>query len=149
MQTIAVFVNDPAHAHHVLQPMLAQGEPARWLLVACPPVLTRHIGRWLSQAARRQWRERWSAELFERIEPAFGAPGKHRLERVVAQRPITEVAARLQARHPGLQLLDARCPRLGQPAEPIVAGQPPTDPKRWPVALAATGGLSLMLALAD
>jgi len=54
MEKIAVFVNDAAHARHVLEPLLEGGRPTRWIVVACAPKLTRHIGRWVSNAARTQ-----------------------------------------------------------------------------------------------
>jgi len=59
METIAVYANDAAYARHLLEPML-HGAQTRWVVVACPPTLTRHAGRWLSQSARQQWRERWA-----------------------------------------------------------------------------------------
>jgi len=53
METIAVFVNDAAHARHLLQPMLAAADDTHWVLVACPPALTRHVGRWVSKAGAK------------------------------------------------------------------------------------------------
>ena len=148
MEKIAVFVNDAAHARHLLQPMLEGAGAAHWVLVACPPTLTRHIGRWVSHAAREQWRERWAAELFEAIEPELRArPGK--VERLLAKRPLVEVSKRLEARLGAIRLLDARRPRLGKPDEPISASQPASDVGRWAVPVAATAGLTVMLALAD
>lgn len=148
MEKIAVFVNDAAHARHLLQPMLEGAGAAHWVLVACPPTLTRHIGRWVSHAAREQWRERWAAELFEAIEPELRArPGK--VERLLAKRPLVEVSKRLEARLGAIRLLDARRPRLGKPDEPISASQPASDVGRWAVPVAATTGLTVMLALAD
>ena len=41
METIAVFVNEAAAARRILQPMLRADAPTHWVLVACPPVLTR------------------------------------------------------------------------------------------------------------
>ena len=148
MEKIAVFVNDAAHARHLLQPMLEGAGATHWVLVACPPTLTRHIGRWVSHAAREQWRERWAAELFEAIERELRArPGK--VERLLAKRPLVEVSKRLEARLGAIRLLDARRPRLGKPDEPISASQPASDVGRWAVPVAATTGLTVMLALAD
>lgn len=149
MERIAIFANDADHARRILQPLLEGADTtSRWVIVACPPVLTRHIGRWVSQAARSQWRERWSAELFAALEADLRARGVTQIERVIARRPLTDVSERLQRRIPGLHLLDARQPRVGKVDEPLIPGQPAT-PGRLASTLAATGGLSALLALAD
>ena len=148
METIAVFVNDAHHARQVLEPLLRGGRPpTHWVLVACAPHLKRHVGRWLTQAARAQWRERWAAALLAELEPALRAPAGVRIDKQLAQRPLPEVASRLQAQHPGLQLLDARAPRWCHADEPISAGR--LIRPRWLGPLAITTGLSAMLTLAD
>jgi len=149
MERIAVFVNDAAHARHLLQPMLGNGEPTHWILVACPPTLTRHIGRWVSQSARQAWRERWSDELLSQLAPELGAQAGNKVERLIAGKPLRDVSARLAARLPGLRLLDARRPTLGKPDEPLTALQPPDGSGRWAGAVALAGGFTAVLALAD
>jgi len=150
METIAVFVNDAAHAQHLLQPMLAAADDTHWVLVACPPALTRHVGRWVSKAARRAWRDRWSDELFAQLEPTLPASGRSRIEKIVASRPLADVSARLLARLPGARLLDARRPALGRSDEPLTLDQPPSDrAPKWAGTAVATTGLAAVLALAD
>lgn len=149
METIAVFVNDVASARHILQPMLRGEGPTHWVLVACPPVLTRHIGRWVSHSARRQWRERWAAELFAALAPELKAASGNGLETLVASRPLVDVSARLLARWPKLRLLDARQPRIGRIDEPISATQPVSTTNRWAAPAGAAAGLSVVLTLAD
>jgi hypothetical protein len=149
VEKIAVFVNDAAHARHLLRPMLEGAGAAHWIVVACPPTLTRHIGRWVSHAAREQWRERWAAQLFDEVESELRASPGGRVERLLAKRPLVEVSKRLEARLGTVRLLDARRPRLGKPDEPISASQPASDVGRWAVPIAATSGLTVMLALAD
>lgn len=150
MERIAVFVNDAAHAQHILQPMLRGAAPLQWTVVACPPALTRHAGRWISQAARTQWRERWCAEVFAVLDPLLLPHAAGPVEHVVATRAPAQIVQRLEARHgTALRLLDARRPRLGKPDEPLCATQPASDVGRWAVPLAATTGLTMMLALAD
>ncbi len=150
MEMIAVFVNDVAHARHLLKPMLEGGAPAHWVLVACPPTLTRHIGRYVSKAARRQWRERWAQALFAQLEPALKACPGSAVERQLAHRPLVDVSARLAVRLPGLRLLDARRPRLGADDEPVSATQASPGPSsRWAAPMVLTTGMSAMLALAD
>lgn len=149
MEKIAVFVNDLAAARHILQPMLQGEGPTHWVLVACPPTLTRHIGRWVSQVARQQWRERWAADLFGPLQAELKAQAGSEVETLIAKKPLVDVSARLLARLPHLRLLDARQPRVGRIDEPISAAQPAQAANRWTAPVAATAGLSLMLTLAD
>ena len=149
MEKIAVFVNDAEYAQHLLQPMLQGARPTHWVLVACAPRLSRHIGRWVSHSARQQWRERWAAELFAALEPALTAQPNARVEKLLATRALIEVSARLQSRLHNLRLLDARRPRLGRVDEPITAEQPAADAARWAGPVAAATGLTAVLALVD
>jgi len=149
MDKIVVFLNDASHARAVLGPLAQGGEPGHWILVACPPTLTRHIGRWVSTAARQQWRERWAAELFSQIEPMLKARHGVRVEKMLARKPLLELATRLDQRLGGVKVFDARRPRLGQADEPVSADAPPQELRRWTAPVALTTGLSAMLALAD
>ena len=149
METIAVFVNDAASARHILQPMLRGASPTHWILVACAPTLTRHIGRWVSQDARQQWRERWAAGLFAALKPELAVQAGSHVETLIAKRPLTDVSARLIARLPQLRLLDARRARLGRIDEPISASQPGAETNGWAAPAAAAASLSLVLTLAD
>lgn len=149
MEKIAVFVNDVAAARHILEPMLKGGGPTHWVLVACPPTLTRHIGRWVTHSARQQWRERWSAELFDALQPELKARLGSEVETLIAKRTLVDVSARLLARLPQLRLLDARQTRVGRIDEPISEAQPAQAVNRWAAPAAATAGLSLVLTLSD
>ena len=149
METIAVFVNDAAHARHILQPMLQGGVATHWVIVARAPTLTRHIGRWVSHSARQQWLERWSTQLFAQLEPELRAQVGSKVEKMLVKRPLSEVSERLRARLGPLRLLDARCPRLGRVDEPISAYQPANGTSRWATPVAAATGLTAMLTLAD
>jgi hypothetical protein len=149
MEKIAVFVNDAEYARHLLQPMLQGESPTHWVLIGCPPTLSRHICCWVSHSARQQWRERWAAEIFAALEPSLIAQNGNTLEKLLATRPLVDVSARLQSRLHTVRLLDARRPRLGRIDEPITAEQPAADGARWAGPVAAATGLTAMLALAD
>ncbi|MBX3604506.1 MAG: hypothetical protein KF788_04510 [Piscinibacter sp.] len=149
MEKIAVFINDAEHARHLLQPMLGQAAPTHWVLVACAPTLTRHIGRWVSHAARQQWLERWSAELFAQIEPELRRAAGSQVEKLLARKPLIEVSRRLSGRLGPVRLLDARRPNVGRVDEPISDDQPAGAASRWAGPVAATTGLAAMLTLAD
>jgi hypothetical protein len=149
MDKIAVFANDIEHARHILEPMLAGGAATHWIVVACPPTFSRHIGRWVSQSARAQWRERWAVELFDALEPLLKAQAGSRVEKLVAKRPLVALCARLETRLGEVRLLDARRPKLGKSDEPLTPGQPASDTLRWAAPMAMTTGLSAVLALTD
>lgn len=149
METIAVFVNDAAHARHLLQPMLQGADATHWVLVACLPAFTRHVGRWVSNAGREHWRQRWAQSLFAQLEPCLRGTRGSVVEKLVAGRPLTTVSARLARRFPAVRLLDARASRIGKVDEPVTAGQPDGRAAPWAAPLAITAGLSAVLALAD
>lgn len=149
LQTIAVFVNDAEHALKLLQTPLNSAGPTCWVLVACPPALMRHASRWVTQSAKRQWREQWAAEAFTVLEWAIAARAGDVVEKMVPQRPLLAVADRLRARAGGVRLIDARQPRWGATAEPITRDQPASARSRWAAPIAVTTGLSAILALAD
>lgn len=149
MEKIAVFINDAEHARHLLQPMLRDAGPTHWVLVACAPTLTRHIGRWVSHSARQQWLERWSSELFAQLEPELRTAPGSQVEKILARRPLVQVSQRITGRLGVVRLLDARRPQVGRVDEPISAGQPDGGASRWAGPVAVTTGLAAMLTLAD
>lgn len=149
MESIAVFVNDVATARHILQPMLHGEDRTHWVLVACPPSLTRHAGRWVSRQARRQWQEQWAADVFAALEPELRAQADATVETVVPRRALADESTRLMARMPHLRLLDARQSRVGRVDEPITRVQPAPATRGWAAPATATAGLSMMLALSD
>jgi hypothetical protein len=129
--------------------MRAGAAPTHWIVVACPPTLTRHIGRFVSRTARAQWRERWAETLFADLDLLLKATPGAQVDKVLAKRPLPVVCARLEARYGPLRLLDARRPHLGKPDDPLTAGQPGSTTAVWAAPLAITTGLSAVLALAD
>jgi hypothetical protein len=149
MEKIAVFVNDAQHARAALEPLLRSGSARHWIVVACAPTLTRHIGRWVSGAARQQWRERWAAALFAEVETLLKADAGSRIDKMLAQRPLIEVATRLDSRLGNVKVFDARRPRVGAPSEALSEGNVGSELGRWTYPVAITTGLSAMLALAD
>ncbi|CAN5591813.1 hypothetical protein BH09PSE5_BH09PSE5_31510 [soil metagenome] len=149
MEKIVVFVNDAEYARHILEPMLSGEGPTQWVVVACPPTLTRHISRWVSNSAREQWKVRWAAEVFGELEPGLKAKPGSTVERLVAKRPLAELTAKLQVRLGEVRLLDARRHRVGRTEEPLSATQPPAASSNWAYPVAVTSGLSVMLALTD
>lgn len=151
MDRLAVCLDDAEQARHLLMPLVAHADDrmACWLIV-CPPGLGHRVGRWLSDAQRRRWRDDWAARLRERLEPELAqvAPAA-RFEWVTAHGPVSQVLRSLrQQQGVDLRLLDARRNKLGATSEPMAAGpQPSPRPLTAPVAVASS--LSLLLALTD
>lgn len=149
MNTVAVFVDDADQALKLLD--ATRRGPTRWVLVACAPRLTYRVSKWVSHSSRENWRARWADKLFAELEPWLQRSGDE-WETQVARSPLPELSAEL-ARH-GMKVVDAR--RLKgsiTPAEPLAdangtAPQPSTS-KRFAYPLALSGGMSLVLAMAE
>ena len=114
MDRIAVFVDVAPHAKRVIEPMLGRHLPVtEWTVVGCPPRLSRHVGKWVSQASRTQWHRRWLQSLRTELEPLFAAHGVV-VDWQLAQGRLEHVTTRLKGQHGvALRLLDACsvCPR--------------------------------------
>ena len=156
MDKIIVYLNDAAHALQQLTPMApgdagatgGAAEATLWVLVACPPRITRHISRWVTHSARENWRRKWSEEQFSAIAPTLKARGGS-VTTQVALGPLVEQTGRLLAMHPTARVLDARCPRLGQDMEPVTRNQPVSHDARWSVPGAMAGIGALMVLASD
>ena len=153
MDKIIVYLDDATHALQQLAPM-ARGdagatgggaEATLWILVACPPRITKYISRWVTHSARENWRRKWSEEQFSALAPTLKARGGC-VTTLVAHGPLVEQTERLLALHPTARVLDARCPRLGQDMEPVTRDQPVSHDSRWsvPGALAGMGALLVL-----
>ena len=60
MNKFIVYIDDTEHTLNQLQAVMSSGTPTHWVLVACPPRLSRHAGKWINQSARDSWRKRWA-----------------------------------------------------------------------------------------
>lgn len=74
MDNIIAYVDDAEYALHQLAPMLNEAssagrQPAQWILVACPPRMSRHINKWVNHTARENWRNKWADKLFKLLTP--------------------------------------------------------------------------------
>jgi hypothetical protein len=155
MDKIIVYLDDAAHALQQLTPMAigsrAAGGPshsAQWILVACPPRMTRHISRWVTHSAREVWRNKWSDEQFAQITPVLTACGGT-VSTVVATGRLVAHTERLLAIHKNARVLDARRARFGQDVEPITRNQPTAQASRWQVPGALAGMGTLMVLASD
>lgn len=153
METIIVYVNDAAHALQTLTPMRKQvqgpGSGAtsiKWVLVACAPRLTRHVSKWLTHSARRQWASVWSEKIFTQIAPSLNADG-NQVQTLTAQGSLVAMTDRLLKEHGAARVLDARLARIGQDLQPVTREQRISPENRW-VLPGAMVSMGTILALA-
>ena len=149
MEKIIAYIDDAEYALQQLGPMAGptQNVATEWVLVACPPRMTRRISKWVSHSARESWRQRWSEKLFAQIVPSLQSAGGT-VTAVLAKDPLVELTRTLMARHGAARVLDARRPKFGQPMQPVAPGQQAEDgTSRWGVPGAVVGmGAVLVLA---
>jgi hypothetical protein len=123
MEKMIVVLDDVAYALQQLLPMRVNGEATCWILVACPPRLTRHTSRWVSRSARDAWRAKWSQELLDKVEAVLLKPGDQS-RRFEAKGNLADFTQSIQREIGHARVLDARRPKLGYDAQPVTAGQP-------------------------
>lgn len=151
MEKIIVYVDDAEHARHLLAPMEtrapASGQGTHWIMVACPPRMTRHIGKWVNHTARQNWRNKWADKVFARLTPDLQALGD-KVTPVLAHGPLVEVTAELQKTHGAVRVLDARRPKFGQDLPPVTSDQPTSHDARW-IVPGSVAGMGAFLVLAS
>ncbi|MEN9537937.1 MAG: hypothetical protein RLZZ126_172 [Pseudomonadota bacterium] len=144
-ETLIVYVDDALYARQQLAPLMQDAKATRWVLVACPPHMSRRVGKWLSHSARVGWRKKWSADLAEKIAGWLAQPGST-VEHRVAKEPLVEFTAELQANCGVGRVIDARRPKFGVQLQPITPQQP-TESTGWQLPAAVSGlGAALIIA---
>ncbi len=151
MEKIIVYFDDAAYAQQQLAPMRGNdvpdtAAPTHWVLVACAPRMTRHIGKFVSYSARENWRGKWAEKVFALLTPQLRGAGDS-VTTVLAKGPLPELTRRLIAEHGAARVLDARRPKFGQDLAPVMAQQPGREHARWEVP-GAVLGLGTLLVLA-
>ncbi len=146
MENIIVVLDDAAHALNQVLPMRKQGATTHWILVACPPRLTRHISRWVNQGSRNAWRKRWAQELLAKVQPELTRNGDTCELRLLSGK-LSDLTESLQKEFALARVLDARRPKVGQDLEPATSGQPSGPSSSW-VLPGGTAALGAMLILA-
>ncbi|MFZ2737305.1 MAG: hypothetical protein WBI20_06945 [Burkholderiaceae bacterium] len=150
MDNIIVYLDEPDFSLHQLAPMknLTAGpamQATHWILVACPPHLTHHASRWISDQAMQSWRAKWADELFASLVPTLHSRGD-KITTVLAHGDLVELTQQLQVQHGLAHVLDARRPRFGQDLPHVTADQSEQHSSYWEIPAAVTGmGAALML----
>ena len=126
METFAVYINDQEHGPQQVLSLLQSKEPARWVLLAFPPRMSRHMGRWLRQPAKKKWRLRWSEQTLQEVTQRLESQGDRYEVRILQQAPTPKLERDLRREFGNVRIIDAR--RL---------------PERWevPASAAAMSGL--------
>ena len=125
MDNIIVYVDDAAYALQMLQPMCAGGDsrnPARWIVVGCPPRVTHRVSKWVTHSARESWRQKWADKVFATLVPLL----KDDSDTVVTQLSQSSLQTQTETlvRQYGVaRVLDARRPKFGQDMQPVTAAQ--------------------------
>jgi hypothetical protein len=147
METWLVYIDDKTHAQQQLTPMLIKGVPIQWVLVGCPPRLTRHAGKWLTQKAIQRWRNQWTQDNLQPIQALLSESGD-KVHTQVAHGPLVLMTKQLQQEWGTLRVIDARRPRLGQDLPPVADNQERTPQNPWmvPGSVAFMGTLMTMAA---
>jgi hypothetical protein len=146
MENIIVVLDDAEHALNQVLPMRKEGVSTHWILVACPPRLTRHISRWVNQGSRNAWRKRWSQELLSKVQPELVRNGDTCELRLLSGK-LSDLTESLQKEFALARVLDARRPKVGQDLEPATANQPSGPSTTW-VLPGGTAALGAMIILA-
>ena len=123
METWLVYIDDKIHAQQQITPLLVKGAPIQWILVGCPPRLTRHAGKWLTQKAIQRWKSQWTQENLQPIQAMLSLRGD-KVMTEVAPGPLVHMTQKMQQTWGAVRVLDARRPRLAQELQPATKDQP-------------------------
>lgn len=149
MDRLALYVNDAAHAAPLIEALMHDRGCNGCTVVLCPPRLSHHIGRFLSDRQRRQWRTTWSERVRRDLQAMLPPQAAPLLRWTLADHPLPRTATRLKRElGSGLRLLDLRHHAAGQAPAPLVA-VPGTAPSAWGAQAAVTSGVAAVLALVD
>ncbi len=124
MDTFIVYLDDAQHALLALRRAAGPVSAAHWILVACPPRMTRHLSKWVNQRQREHWRARWAEKQFNALRPVLQARGD-RVSTRVADAPLPELTRALLARDGAAVVLDLRRPKF-DPEPPTPHSGPDT-----------------------
>jgi hypothetical protein len=147
METMIVYVDDAVYALRMLTPMVAldrQRLPTRWVVVCCPPRMSRHIGKWVTNSSRQSWRGEWARKLAGELSPVLLASGDS-FTSEVARSPLCELTDSLLARHRGARVIDARRPKFGHDLAPVTRQQR-QEPQGVFAYVATAAGAALLIA---
>ena len=144
MEKFIVYIDNQQHALQQLTPMLTINDLhaacAHWILLACPPRLNRHTGRWLTQAAQKKWRQEWTQENTSGAVSLLEKFG-HKVSVRTAHGALVELTKQVKGEVGEARVIDARRPKLDVTLAPVTQEQP-QEKSNW----ALPGGVLVMSA---
>ena len=69
MNNVIVYLDEAAHAMHMLTPLLASGPtrtPTRWIVLGCAPRITHSASKYVTNSTRQSWRGKCQTKYFHR-----------------------------------------------------------------------------------
>ncbi len=146
MGTFVVYINDKSHAMNQVLPMLEESQSTQWVLVACPPRLNRHTGKWLTQRAQRKFREDWAKTNLKDLVELLTQRQQSVLTRV-ADQSLLQFTKSLRAEFGQIRIVDARRPRVSESLQAVMPEQK-QEARPWAIPVGAVAlGAAVTLAV--
>jgi hypothetical protein len=139
METFVIFANDKTHVMNQVLPLLENANAAKWVLVGCPPRVTRHAGKWLTQRALKRFKTEWTDTHLSEVAELLKQRGDNVVTRV-AMASLLQMTKALKAEFGPLRIIDARLQTQMQASPALTESQKPeTHPWVIPVGAIALG----------
>lgn len=135
METFVIFANDRTHVMNQVMPLLEDTNAAKWVLVGCPPRMTRHAGKWLTQRALKRFKDEWTETNLRDIADILRKRGDNVVTRV-AITSLLQMTKELKAEFGPIRIIDARLQHQMQTLPAVTDSQVP-ETNTWVVPVSA------------
>ena len=135
METFVIFANDRTHVMNQVMPLLEDTNAAKWVLVGCPPRMTRHAGKWLTQRALKRFKDEWTETNLRDIADVLRKRGDDVVTRV-AITSLLQMTKALKAEFGPIRIIDARLQHQMQTLPAVTDSQVP-EANTWVVPVSA------------
>jgi hypothetical protein len=135
METFVIFANDKTHVMNQVLPLLEDANAAKWVLVGCPPRVTRHAGKWLTQRALKRFKDEWTETNLRDVAEVLKKRGDNVVTRV-ADTSLLQMTKTLKAEFGPVRIIDARLQRQMQTLPAVTESQVP-EASTWVVPVGA------------
>jgi hypothetical protein len=135
MQKLIVYFDDVSYVKQRVIPATPDAavrpdSPTHWVLVACPPRISRYVGRRVSAQARLLWRKSWADKALADVKSVVARQG----DQVTCLMPsgsLENFSADLFEEFGAACAIDARRPKFGQDLMPLTRNQSTATDSRW------------------